>query len=54
MITEKYAQNYAQPLYIVDPIYFPITENANLSEGEDWVERRSFVEMAEQEGQGEE
>ena len=39
-------QNDAQPLYIVDPVNFPITASAKVSEAEDQFELTSFARMA--------
>ena len=42
----------AQPLYIINPGYFPITESANLSATECQVERPAFAGLANQGDQG--
>ena len=47
-IMEAVIQNDAQSLYIVDPIQFPITQSAQVTEADNQVEG-----MADQEGQGE-
>ena len=49
---EQVIQNNAQPLYIVDPDYFPIKESANLSEAEGYVKGTAIAGIADQEGQG--
>ena len=52
-VTEAVRQHEANPLYIVDPIYFPVTERENqtIREGPDEV--IAFAGMLDQEGQGE-
>ena len=49
---ETVIKNEANPLYIVVPVYFPFTENANLTEPEGPAEGIAFAGMADQEGQG--
>ena len=43
-------QNEFYPLYIVDPIYFPSIESANLTTPEGTAEEIAFGGMADQEG----
>ena len=45
-------QNDAQPLYIIDSAYFPITESVHLSEAEDQVDGTEFAGITDQEEQG--
>ena len=51
-IIETVIQNDARPLYIVDPIYFPITESAHVAEADGQAEGTASAGMADQEGQG--
>ena len=46
-------KNEANPLYIVDPVYYPSAEIANLSESEGHVEGIAFAGMADHESQEE-
>ena len=46
-------QNDAQPHNIIDPVYFPIKESANLSEAEGRVTGTAFSGITDQEIQGE-
>ena len=48
---EAVIKNDAQPLYIVDTIYFPISESANATEADSLVEETAFAGMTDQEGQ---
>ena len=45
--------NEANPLYIINPIYFLSTENANLTVPEGPAEGITFAVMVDHEGQGE-
>ena len=45
-------QNESNPLYIVDPVYFPAVENAKLIVSEGPVQGIVFAGMADHEGQG--
>ena len=45
-------QNVAQPLFIVNPVQFPITASTNVSEAECQVEGTVLTRMADQEEQG--
>ena len=47
-------QNESNPLYIVDPVYFPAVENTNLTVSEGPAKGIVFAKMADHEGQGEE
>ena len=44
-------QNDAQPLYIVESAYFPITESAQVSEVVDQAEETADAEMDDQKDQ---
>ena len=46
-------KNKGNPLYIVEPDYFPTMEGATLSETEGHVEGIAFMGMADHESQGE-
>ena len=48
-IIEAVINNDAQPLYIVDSAYFPITESAQLSEVIDRAEETAFAGMIDHE-----
>ena len=52
-IMEAVIQNESNPLYIVDPVYFPAVESANVTVQEGPAEGIAFVGMADQEGEGE-
>ena len=52
-IMEAVIQNEANPLYIVDPVYFPATESANATVPEGSVGGIAFAGMADQEENGE-
>ena len=45
--------NNAQPLYIVDSIYFTITVSAHVAEADSEIKGTAFAGMTDQEGQGE-